>query len=180
MTTYVALLYSVVIDETRRVAMSDLRGIAEQLGHRNVRTLVSTGNLLFDAEEMPIAALEAAFERAFADFHGKHVDIIIRHADRWRQLVAANPFPDESAAHPDQVIVRVMRDPAAPDLAEQLAPYQTMGEVVRIVDGDLWIAFAGQPSQSKLLGQITPQRMGGIGTARNWNTIRRLGDMLDG
>jgi uncharacterized protein (DUF1697 family) len=54
-----------------------------------------------------------------------------------------------------------------------------MGEVVRIVDGDLWIAFAGQPSQSKLLGQITPQRMGGIGTARNWNTIRRLGELLD-
>jgi uncharacterized protein (DUF1697 family) len=180
MTTYVALLYSVVIDKTRRVAMSDLRGIAERLGHCNVKTLASTGNLLFDADDVPITALEGAFECAFADFHGKHVDIIIRTAGRWRQLVAANPFPDRSAANPDQVVVRIMRDPVAADTANRLAPHRTMGEAVRIVDGDLWIAFTGQPSQSKLLGQITPQRMGGIGTARNWNTIRRLGEMLDG
>lgn len=179
MTTHIALLYSVVIDKTHRVAMSDLRGIAEQLGHQNAKTLVSTGNLLFDAADMPIAALEGAFEHAFAAFHGKHIDIIIRTAEHWRQLVAANPFPDQSAARPDQVVVRVMRDPVSADLAERLAPYQTMGEELRVVDGDLWIAFAGQPSQSKLLGQITPQRMGGIGTARNWNTIRRLGEMLD-
>jgi len=71
----------------------------------------------------------------------------------------------------------VIRSPLI--LPNALPPYQTMGEAVRIVDGDLWIAFAAQPSQSKLLSQITPQRMGGIGTARNWNTIRRLGEMLD-
>ena len=32
MTTYVALLYSIVIDTKRRVVMSDLRAIAERNG----------------------------------------------------------------------------------------------------------------------------------------------------
>jgi uncharacterized protein (DUF1697 family) len=159
--------------------MADLREIAERLGYRNVRTLASTGNMLFEADDTPVRELEDALERAFADFHGKHVDIIIRTADRWRTLVAANPFPEESVAHPDRIAVRVMRMTAAESLTALFEPYQTGGERVKIVDGDVWVAFPGQPSQSRLLGLLTPKRMGGIGTARNWNTVRRLGEMLD-
>lgn len=178
MSTYVALLYSIVIDKNRRVLMADLRDIAEQLGCKNVRTLVATGNLVLEAGDQPVGALETALEKAFADFHGKHVDIIVRTADQWRTLVAGNPFPDESAENPDQVVVRIMRAPAADKVVELFKPYQTQGEKVRIVGRDLWIAFAGRPSESKLLGLISPRRMGGIGTARNWNTVRRLGEML--
>jgi uncharacterized protein (DUF1697 family) len=179
MNTYVGLLYSVVIDKARRVAMADLRTIAESIGCKNVRTLVSTGNVIFEAGDTSVPHLESAFEAAFADFHGKHVDIVIRDAARWRRLVAANPFPEESLANPDRVIVRVMRDPAEATVAALFEPYCRAGEQVRIVDGDLWIAFGGQPSQSRLLGVLAPKRMGGIGTARNWNTIRRLGEMLE-
>jgi uncharacterized protein (DUF1697 family) len=179
MTTYVALLYSIVIDKSRRVAMADLRQIAERLGCRNVRTLVSTGNMVFDADTMPVSMLEDALEHAFSEFHGKHVDFIVRTADQWRELVGCNPFPEESAANPDRVVVRVMRAPAEEKVAELFKPYQTAGEQVKIIGGDLWAAFPGQPSQSKLLGLFAPKRMGGVGTARNWNTVRRLGEMLD-
>jgi uncharacterized protein (DUF1697 family) len=179
MTTYVALLYSIVIDKTRRVAMADLRDIATGLGHQNARTLVSTGNLLFDSDATSISDLEKTLEAAFITFHGKHVDIIVRSADQWRKLAASNPFLRESADHPDRVVVRVMREPAPQVVEDLFRPYQTAGEQVRIVDGDLWIAFAGQPSQSKLLGVLAPRRMGGIGTTRNWNTVRRLTELLD-
>jgi uncharacterized protein (DUF1697 family) len=179
MTTYVGLLYSIVIDKQRRVLMIDLRSIAEKLGYFNVRTLVATGNLVFEAEEQPVAAIESALEKAFAEFHGKHVDIIVRSAEDWRRLVAGNPYPEESIANPDQVVARIMRDPAEEKVADLFKPYQTAGEKVEIVEGDVWIAFPGQPSQSKLLGVLAPKRMGGIGTSRNWNTIRRLGEMVE-
>ncbi|TIX36354.1 MAG: DUF1697 domain-containing protein, partial [Mesorhizobium sp.] len=44
MQTYVALLYSIVLGEGRRVVMSDLKAMAESLGLNNPRTLVATGN----------------------------------------------------------------------------------------------------------------------------------------
>ena len=178
MTSYVALLYSVVIDAKRRVVMSDLRAIAEGLGYRNVRTLVSTGNLVFEAGESSVREVERALEKAFADFHGKHVDIIAKSALDWKRLVAANPFLAEAKAEPDRVGIRIMRDPLRPDLAEFLRPYQTDGERVELVDGHVWVHYPGQISLSKLAGQLTPKRMGGIGTARNWNTVKRLGEML--
>jgi len=178
MTTYVALLYSIVIDQTRRVVMSDLRRLAEDLGHQNVRTLVSSGNLVFESHETSIPKLEAALEKSFAAFHGKHVDIIIKSAREWRALVASNPFPIESEADPDQVTVRIMRDPADEKLLDFFKPYQTQGERPAIIGGHVWVHFQGRPSLSKLAGQLTPKRMGGVGTARNWNTVRRLGEMV--
>lgn len=177
MRTYVGLLYSVVIDQSRRVAMADLRRIATELGHADVRTLVSSGNLVFRSAETSVPAIEATLERAFAAFHGKHVDIIVKSAGDWTRLVASNPFPAESEAAPDRVGVRVMREPARPDLEDFLRPYQTGGERVAVVDGHVWVHYPNQPSLSRLAGQLTPKRMGGIGTARNWNTVKRLGTM---
>lgn len=178
MTTYVALLYSIVLGPGRRVVMSDLRDMAVDLGLANPRTLVATGNLVFEAEGKPVATLERELEAAFAQKFGKHVDIIVRDAAAWLKLVAANPFPEESEREPDQVGVRVMREPVTPDIVERLRPYVAADEKVAAVNGDIWLRFSRSAGTSRLLGALTPKRAGGIGTSRNWNTVRRLGDMV--
>lgn len=178
MTTYVGLLYSIVIDSKRRVVMSDLKSIAEGLGYSNVRTLVSTGNLVFETDKRSVPQIESDLERAFEAFHGKHIDIIVKNARDWLKLVKSNPFRAEADQIPDQVGVRIMRNPADEKLLDFFKPYQTQGERVAIVDGHVWTHYQGQPSLSKLAGQMTPKRMGGVGTARNWNTVRRLGEMV--
>ena len=125
-----------------------------------------------------VASLVNRLEHAFAGLHGKHVDIIVKTATDWRRLVAANPFLSESEAEPDRVGIRVMRDPADEKLLDFFRPYQSAGERVAIIDGHVWVHYTGQASLSRLAGQLTPKRMGGIGTARNWNTVKRLGEML--
>ncbi|GAA4114410.1 DUF1697 domain-containing protein [Aminobacter aganoensis] len=179
MTTYVALLYSIVLGPGRRVVMSDLRDMAVGLGLENPRTLVATGNLVFEADK-PIPDLERDLEAAFAQKFGKHVDIIVRDAGAWSKLVGANPFPEEAEREPDQVAVRVMRQPVAPDVIERLRPYVAADEKLAVVNGDIWLHFSRSAGTSRLLGVLTPKRAGGIGTSRNWNTVRRLGDMVSG
>ncbi len=177
MTTYVALLYSIVLGPGRRVIMSDLRDMASDLGLANPRTLVATGNLVFEADSL-IPELERDLEAAFAKKFGKHVDIIVRDAAGWMKLVAANPFVDEAKREPDQVAVRVMREPVTPDVVDRLRPYVAADEKLVTIDGDIWLHFSRSAGTSRLLGALTPKRAGGIGTSRNWNTVRRLGDMV--
>jgi len=50
------------------------------------------------------------------------------------------------------------------------------GERVAVVDGDLWVDFAGKPGESKLLSALTTKRLG-IDTLRNWNTVRGLAEL---
>ncbi|RVB67366.1 DUF1697 domain-containing protein, partial [Mesorhizobium sp. M7A.F.Ca.CA.002.03.2.1] len=93
MQTYVALLYSIILGEGRRVVMADLKAMAEDLGLKNPRTLVATGNLVFEAPATDIADLEQRLEAAFEKTFGRHVDIIVRGAKDWLELAAGTPFP---------------------------------------------------------------------------------------
>ncbi|UVK52801.1 DUF1697 domain-containing protein [Mesorhizobium sp. AR02] len=177
MQTYVALLYSIILGEGRRVVMSDLKAMAEGLGLRNVRTLVATGNLVFEARATDIAKLEQRLETAFEKTFGRHVDIIVRTAEEWLKLAAGNPFPADSAEAGDQVAVRVMRKPAPVEGVAALQAYAAEDEKVLPSAGDIWVVFSRERPSSRLLAAMNHKRLG-IGTARNWNTVRKLAEMV--
>ncbi|MER8489241.1 DUF1697 domain-containing protein [Mesorhizobium australicum] len=177
MRTYVALLYSIILGEGRRVVMSDLKAMAESLGLNNVRTLVATGNLVFESERISVAGLEKLLESAFEQAFGRHVDIIVRAAEDWRKLASSNPFPTESVEAGDQVAVRVMRKPVAEDAISGLQACAAADEKVLLVGGDIWVVFSRERPSSRLLAAANHKRMG-VGTSRNWNTVRKLAEMI--
>ncbi|MBM7047851.1 MULTISPECIES: DUF1697 domain-containing protein [Rhizobium] len=174
MAVYVALLHSIVLGAGRRVVMADLKAMAEELGFRNARTLVATGNLIFESETQSIASIEAQLEAGFIKAFGKHVDVIVRDAETWLTLAEGNPFGDGIGS---EVAIRVMRQPLEPKILDMLAKYRRGQERMAIVNGDLWIDFGLKASETKLLPALTTKRLG-IGTMRNWNTVRGLAEMI--
>jgi uncharacterized protein (DUF1697 family) len=72
-----------------------------------------------------------------------------------------------------------MRAPLGPGIADRLEPYRGPNERLAIVDGDLWLHLPDGVARSRLAAAITPERAGGAGTFRNWNTVRRIGAALE-
>lgn len=174
MTTYVALLHSIVLGPGKRVVMADLKAMAAELGFGDVRSWVATGNLIFEGEDAPLAMIESRLETAFRTRFGKHVDIIARTAEAWKRLAAKNPFPNGNG--PD-IGIRVMRKPLGPDDLSLLRGIAAPGIALVLADGDLWIDFDGKPSETRLLSHLTTKKLG-IGTLRNANTVNALAAML--
>ncbi len=177
MASHIALLHSVTIGEGRRLVMAEWRAMMAALGLNNPRTWVATGNALFDSEGATIGQLERRLEDAFARSFGRHVDTIVKTAAHWTRLVAANPFPEEAERDGARLAVRVMRKPLDRSALERLLPYATQGERLAITHGDLWVLFDQDPTRSGVANALTTKRLG-AGTIRNWNTVRRLGDMI--
>lgn len=170
---YVALLYSIVLGGGRRVVMSDLRAMAEDIGYTDCRTLVSTGNLVFEGAQSSVSDIEKALETAFARRFGKHVDILVRSRSDWLKLAAANPFPGRDGS---EVGVRIMRTPLDESVKTLLERHRER-EQIAVVDGNLWVDFGGKASETRLLSAMTTKKLG-IGTARNANTVARLAEMV--
>lgn len=177
MTRFVGLLYSISLPEKKRVLNAPLRELFEDLGYGDVRTLLATGNVVFDAPEDDPRAVEARVEPAFAQAFGRHIDFIARSGTDWERLVAANPFPGQSLSDPSHVIVRVMRSPIAPEAVRLLESRAGPDEHVRVVDGDPWVYFGAGVAGSKLTGVMKPNRIG-AGTARNLNTVEKIAAAL--
>ncbi|MCA0417404.1 MAG: DUF1697 domain-containing protein [Proteobacteria bacterium] len=174
MTTYVALLHSIVLGPGKRLVMADLKAMAAEFGFANPRTWVATGNLIFEGEDAPLAEIEGRLETGFRARFGKPVDIILRTAPGWLRLAAQNPFPDGNGA---DIGIRVMRQPLGPEVLPRLEAIAAPGMSLTLRDGDLWIDFAGAPSEAKLLSHLTTKKLG-IGTLRNANTVKALAAML--
>lgn len=178
MTTYVAVLYSIILPAGKRLNMADLRELAEGLGLENVRTHGSSGNLIFEAKRQKVATLEKQLEDAYEARFDKRVDIMVRTADEWRKMAAGNPFPEESKSHGSLVAVRIMRDRIPEADEKALKALCEGGEKVAIVDGDFWGYFAKGSAGSKLL-RATAREKQGIGTLRSANVVATIARLLD-
>jgi uncharacterized protein (DUF1697 family) len=175
--TYVALLYSIGIRGGQRLIMADWRSMMADLGLQNPRTLIATGNAVFESRRTKVCELELQLEDAFERRFGRRVDTIVRAAAPFRRLMRGNPFLKESERDGSRVVVRFMRKSLDNDSVVALKPYLTQGERVKLVQGDLWIHFKQEPNRSRLMPILGSKRLG-AGTVRNWNTVRRLIEML--
>ena len=87
--------------------------------------------------------------------------------------------PRTHLATADQVAVRVMRKPVPAEAAATLQAYVGDDEKMQAVGGDIWIVFSRATPSSRLIAATSHKRLG-IGTSRNWNTVRRLAEMVGG
>ena len=178
MTRYVALLRAVNVGG-RKVTMAELKTAAAELGYENPRTLVASGNLVFDAKKTAPAKLEAALEAAIEKTFGLFSEVMVRNPADWAAVIKANPFPKKAKEDPAHLVCVVCKD--KPDAAGIDAYLKTLrekhdkGEQLKIVGREIYIDYGPSIGQSKL---ILPKKTC-TGTARNWNTMLRLQAMLE-
>jgi uncharacterized protein (DUF1697 family) len=175
----VALMRSIVING-QRVKMADARALAERVGGTEVRSVIATGNLLFRSDKAP-RALEQELEAECEAFYGRATEMVVKTADQWRSLLAANPFPDEAARAPSRLLVWAMRDPIPHSGTEQLRRRAVGDErVERTPEGDFYAWFGEAPiPESRMASGFGLKALGAVGTNRNWNTAIKIALALD-
>ena len=171
MPSHVALLRGINVGGRSKVAMADLRSLVESLGYADVTTYVQSGNVVFTAESVDAAALEAAIEERL----GVAPAVVVLTRDELEQVVAGNPWPDErdgkhlhvvfTAGEPDADVVAAAQEKA------------TGGDEARIVGGTLYMHTPNGLGRSKLAAELA-RRGPKDGTARNWTTVTKLLAML--
>lgn len=172
-TTHIALLRAVNVGGTGKVAMADLRAMLADLGFSAPQSLLQSGNLVFGSEATG-AALEALLEREAKARLGLATDFIVRTADEWRSIVAANPFTAMAEDDPSHLVVMPLKAP--PDIAglDALRAWIPGREAIEVVGRELYISYPDGIGTSKLTGAIIERRLAARGTARNWNTATKL------
>ena len=176
MSICIALLRGVNIVGRKMVPMSELRAMAEAARLANARTLLQSGNLVFESAKS-VSALEKLLEGKIEERLGLTTDVHVRTAYEWHAVVAANPFAKEAKNDPSHLLVHVMR--AAP-MREQLASLRRAiagRERIEIDDRHAYIVYPDGVGGSKLTTALLDRHLGTRGTARNWNTVLKLAAM---
>jgi uncharacterized protein (DUF1697 family) len=168
----IALLRGVNVGRAKRIAMADLRKVLGDLGFGGVRTLLNSGNAVFDCAAHDAAQSAERIEEALVLKLGVPARVTVLDAQQLDDVIAANPLLDV-ATDPSRMMVAVLGNPADRVKLEALVHQHWEPEAFALgqwaaylwcVDGVL--ASRAAAALGNLLGDAV--------TTRNWSTMTKL------
>jgi uncharacterized protein (DUF1697 family) len=153
--------------------MPQLRHAFEVEGFSGVKTVLASGNLLFEAPKASAASLERRAEAALLKSVGKAFLTIVRTEDSLRELVASNPYEGLNVAPNAKRIVTFIRNPPA---SLKLPITQDGACVLRLAGHDLFTAYLPN-AKGPVFMKLIDRAVGKEQTSRTWQTLEKLASL---
>jgi uncharacterized protein (DUF1697 family) len=173
-TTVIALLRGINVGGSNKLPMAQLREVAGSAGLSDVRTYIQSGNLVASTAG-DVSDVGPALATAIETVTGLRIPVIVRSSAQWSVLVAANPFPD--AAEPGTHVHVICLPTPAGDGVRAFDASGFAPEALVIVGSELFLHLPDGMGRSKLAIAVNRIPEVASGTARNWNTVRRLAEL---
>jgi len=151
-----------------------LRGVVESLGFRDVQTVISSGNVVFETGRRDVSALEARIEAAWPAQLGFRSTTIVRSRAEIEELVRLNPFGERADTPTTSCQVTFLKRQPEPDLDVSDAPTTGGYAFVAVVGREICsVVDRSGPGTPDLMRRLEKQ-FGKEITTRTWNTVHRI------
>jgi uncharacterized protein (DUF1697 family) len=175
MLKYLAFLRGINVGGHKPIKMDALAGAFGSLGFQNVKTILASGNVLFDAPKSDSVALAQKIEAKLETVFGHSVGVTLRTIPEIQKLVKSDPFKNITVTPQTRLYVTFRRDKTRGALK---IPYQSPEkdfQILRISTGEVCTVLTLSPErQTTQLMNILEKEFGKTVTTRNWNTVLKI------
>ncbi len=180
---YAAFLRGVNVGGHKPLRMVDLRAAFELMGFRHVKTVLASGNVVFDGggrhpEEGDLAELTARIESDLGRVFGYPISVVLRRVADLQRLVASDPFEDVATTPDTRLYITFLSHPVRSGTRARPGKPEADLRLIQITPGEVLSAITLSPGwgTSELMAFLEKEFGPGV-TTRNWNTIARIGGM---
>jgi uncharacterized protein (DUF1697 family) len=176
MPRFVALFRGINVGKAKRIAMADLRVLLEGMGFSGVRTLLNSGNAVFDGPAVVPTRHAQRIQTAVSDELGVDALVIVKSASDIAAVITGNKL-GAIATDPARLLVALTKDSKGLAALISLAKAGWGSEKVHVGKHAAYIWCPRGILQSK----AAPALMKGLaesGTTRNWSTMEKINSLL--
>ena len=173
MATQIALFRGINVGKAKRIAMADLHTMFESLGFGNVRTLLNSGNAVFDAGRSSAAANAKRIADALIEHTGIAANTVVLTAKDLDVAIAANPFIAR-IDDPSRMLLGFMTAGTDRGPLKALVDGAAKDETVALVAQTLYLWCPHGILESKVAETLIGPKFRHLVTTRNWGTVRKL------
>ena len=167
MPRYVAFLRGV---SPMNAKMAELRRCFEAAGFGNVKTVLSSGNVVFDAPRAADSSIARAAEDAMAKHLGRAFHTIVRSTGHLRDLIETDPYAGFRLPPAAKRVVTFLGKAHPSNLR---LPLETDGARILAVNGrEVFTAYVPSPRGAVFMTLIE-KTFGTNVTTRTWDTVRK-------
>jgi uncharacterized protein (DUF1697 family) len=151
--------------------MPALKAAFEAAGFTDVKTVLGSGNVMFDARSISEQVLEQRAEAAMHAHLGQAFFTIVRPIEHLRQLLATDPYKRYKLSPKAKRIVTFLRGRPTAKIA---LPVELDGaRILAMKDGEIFSAYLPNPKGPMFMGLIQ-KTFGKDQTTRTWDTVAKV------
>ena len=151
--------------------MLELKAAFEAAGFEDVKTLLSSGNVVFSAPPASEASLQDAAEAAMKKRLGRVFPTFVRSIDDLRELLAADPFKAYRLKPGSKRVVTFLRGKPG---AKLKLPIELDGaRILAMKGGEIFTAYVPNPKGPVFMALIE-KTFGKDVTSRTWETVSKI------
>jgi len=178
MPVYTSLLRGINVGGNKTVKMALLKELYESLGFKNVKTLLNSGNAVFESKESE-AKLEKIIETGILKKFGFEVGVVVIGSMYLKKVIEANPFKKEQKKDPSHLLMMFLKDHPNQKTFSEFKKSYLGPEKFILKDKALYLYYGTGLAKSKLTNVLLEKKLETIGTARNWNTTNKLLELME-
>ncbi len=173
--TYLALLRGINVGGKARLPMKELATLFAQAGAADVRTYIQSGNLIFGADDP--AEVIAEVTREIALRYGYPGKIILRSTAELQAALNSNPF--QKAGAPQETLhVYFLNDLPLAASIRSLDSDRSPGDSFVLHAREIYLHLPNGMARTKLTNAYFDTKLKTVSTARNWNTVAKLAELV--
>ena len=151
--------------------MADVKQAFEAAGFTDVKTVLSSGNVVFTARSTAEVGLQRKAEAAMLDQLGRAFLTIVRPIEALEQLLASDPYKKFGVGPKAKRIVTFLRD--EPHVRLKL-PIESFGaRILAVKDREIFSAYLPTP-KGPVFMTLIEKTFGREQTTRTWDTITKV------
>ncbi|WP_310570487.1 DUF1697 domain-containing protein [Gemmatimonas sp.] len=174
---HIALLRGVNVGGSKKVPMLELRELARSIGFGNPRTLLNSGNLVYAAHGKPAEEAAIALEQGILQRMKVATRVVVITAAELDRIVEENAIDDDDV-DPSRLFVSIWREFYDRQALLPLLEQDWAHERLHVGSRAAYQHAPEGATESDLVDAVA-SLLGDRVTARNWNTIGKLQELVD-
>ncbi len=151
--------------------MVEVRRCFEAAGFADVRTVLSSGNVVFGARATSARSLERKAEKAMNERLGRAFLTIVRPLDALREILDSDPYGAFRLPPGSKRVVSFLREPRKPKLS---LPIEVDGaRILCLKVGEAFSAYVPSP-RGPVFMTLIEKTFGDEVTTRTWDTVKKV------
>ncbi|WP_423817918.1 DUF1697 domain-containing protein [Salinimicrobium sp. TIG7-5_MAKvit] len=171
----IAILRGINVGGKRKILMTDLKALCEQLGLEQIETYIQSGNLLFNSQ-LKNSKLEDLLEDAIQEKFEFEVPVIVRDSEELQTSIRKNPFYDKNTDI-NQLHLTFLKEKPSKENLEKTQSFNYDPDKFKIAEKEVFIFCEGKYHQTKLNNNFFEKKLKIGATTRNWKTILKLHEL---
>lgn len=178
MKTYIALFRGINVGGRHILPMKELITILEDLGCRNVKTYIQSGNAVFESKLNNTSQLSKKISAEINKRRGFPPHVLLLSLEEMEKAITNNPFPDGEKDPKTLHVGFLTSTPKTPDL-KALEALKVDREQFKLMDNIFYLYAPEGIGRSKLAAR-SEKLLGVPLTDRNWGTVRKIMQIAQG